>query len=201
LAELHRSGPVPLARVDLRPVNFSLAWKTLAELHTALSGSNTGGLHPSTRSAAFAFPSSGRWSPGDGEESVSLSRSLPPGNCPEDFEGAENHVIVAPVIRASLAQANPAETSGPRDHKRFRNRLAVEIAVVLAPDDFRPRGVVARALNCPILQVRVRSVRSNRAMRWFAPEPLISKQIRSRAFPCEAKDEFLFPRSAAFQEV
>jgi hypothetical protein len=49
---------------------------------------------------------------GDDEESVSVDGLLQPSNSAEDLEGAENQVIVAAVIRAGLAQANPPETFG-----------------------------------------------------------------------------------------
>jgi hypothetical protein len=64
------------------------------------------------------------------------------GYHPEEFEGAENQLIVAVVILADLAQADLLEILGPRDRKCFHCVLAVEVAVVLAPVDFRPRNPV-----------------------------------------------------------
>jgi hypothetical protein len=49
------------------------------------------------------------------------------------------------VIRAGLAQADSAETPGPRDRKCLHSQKVVEVAVVLAPVDFRSRGAVVRA--------------------------------------------------------
>jgi hypothetical protein len=42
-----------------------------------------------------------------------LDGLLQPGNRPEELEGTKNQLIVAGVIRAGLAQANPPETPGP----------------------------------------------------------------------------------------
>jgi hypothetical protein len=126
-----------LACADLRPAGFSLAWKALAWLRTAHSGSNARGIRLSTRgrcSAAFGLPFSGRE---DGEESGSLAGLLQPGNRPEDFEGAENQKIFAFVIRAGHAQADPAGAPAPSDRKRLHYPLAVEVTAVLAPINFR----------------------------------------------------------------
>jgi hypothetical protein len=105
------------------------------------------------RSAVFGLPSSGRRSPGDGEESISLDGLLQPGNCPEDLEGTENQAIGATVIPTGLAQADPAEAPGPRDCKCLHGKPGVEVAVALAPVDFRPRSPVVRALARPALQM------------------------------------------------
>jgi hypothetical protein len=80
------------------------------------------------------------------KESVSLGGLLHPGNRPEDLEGADNQDIVAAVILTGLTQAHPAEAPGPRDCKCPHCPLGVEVTVVLAPVDFRPRGSVVRSL-------------------------------------------------------
>jgi hypothetical protein len=119
--------------------------------------------------------SSARCSPGDGEESVSLHRLLQPGNRAEDLEGTEKQIIVAGVVRTGLAQTDSAAAPESRDCKRLHGPLAVEVAVVLAPVNFRPRGAVVRALDRPALQViviRTIAVRRNCAVRWLDPERL-----------------------------
>jgi hypothetical protein len=57
------------------------------------------------------------------------------------------------VILADLAQADHAEAPRPLYRKRLHDQVAVEVAVVLIPVDFRPRGPVIRALDRPCLQI------------------------------------------------
>jgi hypothetical protein len=54
-------------------------------------------------SPEVVLPYGERWSPGDGDESVSLDGLWQPGNRAEDLEGRENQAIVAAVIPAVLA--------------------------------------------------------------------------------------------------
>jgi len=76
-----------------------------------------------------------------------LDGLLQPGNRTEDLEGIDIQAIVAPVIRAGLAQADPAEALGSRDRKRLHSQQVVEVAVFLAPVDFRPRSPAVRAVD------------------------------------------------------
>jgi hypothetical protein len=82
-----------------------------------------------------------------------LDGLLQPGNRAEDLECAENQIIIALVIQVDLAQGDPPETPEPRDCKCLHGWLVVEVTVVLAPVNFRPRSLVFRALDCPALQV------------------------------------------------
>jgi hypothetical protein len=105
------------------------------------------------------------------KKAVRVDGLLQPSHHPEELEGVENQVIVAPAIRASLAQADPPETLGPRDHKRCHSLVVVEVAVVLAPVNFRPRSPIVRALDRSALQ-RTPTASPDRVLPGLDPEDL-----------------------------
>jgi hypothetical protein len=77
---------------------------------------------------------------GDGEESVSLDGLLQSANHPEELEGEESQATVAAVTQAGLTWLDSPQTPGLRDRKRFQSLWGTEIAIVLAPANFRPRN-------------------------------------------------------------
>jgi hypothetical protein len=97
------------------------------------------------------------------------------GNSAEQLEGPEKQDIVAHVIRAGLAQADHAETPGPRDRKRLRRKPAADVVVILALVNFHPRAPVVRALDDPALQMLTflgLIGRPDRVVRWLDSESL-----------------------------
>jgi hypothetical protein len=69
------------------------------------------------------------------KKSSHLDGLLQPGSGPEELEGGENQAIVAAVIEASLAQADPPKAPALRDCKRLHRPLVVEVVIVLASAD------------------------------------------------------------------
>jgi hypothetical protein len=100
-----------------------------------------------------------------------LDALLQTSDSTEEFEGAENQEIVAPMIRAGLTQADPPETPKLRDRKRFHSPLVVKIVVILAPIDFGPPITAVRAVDRPALQM-VLIASLYRVLRWLDPEGL-----------------------------
>jgi hypothetical protein len=94
------------------------------------------------------------------------------GNPPEDLEGTGNQGILAAMIRAGLAQVDPARVSGPRGRKPLHSLVIIEVAVLLAPVEFVPRSLVARALDRSALQRRTIFLRPDCVVRWLDSDGL-----------------------------
>jgi hypothetical protein len=87
------------------------------------------------------------------KKAIRLDIFLQPGKQAENLEGVDKDVIVAGRIGSGLAQVDHPKTPGRRDRKCLHNLCVIEVAVVLAPVDFRAGRPVVLALDCPALQM------------------------------------------------
>jgi hypothetical protein len=120
----------------------------------------------------------------EGTESGTLGRFTATRQPPRRPRGAENQLMVAKVIRADLARADPPETSGSQHGKRLRSPPVAEVSRFLTRVDVRAQIPVVSPFDRPALLMML-ITSPDRVVRRLDPE---SHEVLANSVPASSSD-------------